>query len=58
MKNIDEFVDLVFVINRLTKEGLESEKGSPSYIQSKKSNYKKCCRAPKYHPTISYFFDK
>jgi len=33
MKNIDEFVDLVFVINRLTKEGLESEKGSPSYIQ-------------------------
>lgn len=33
MKNIDEFVDLVFVMNRLTKEGLENEKGSPSYIQ-------------------------
>ncbi len=33
MKDIDEFVDLVFVINRLTKEGLENEKGSPSYIQ-------------------------
>lgn len=33
MNDIDEFIDLIFVINRLTKEGLENEKGSPSYIQ-------------------------
>jgi len=33
MTNIDKLVDLVFTMNRLTKDGLENEKGFPSYIQ-------------------------
>lgn len=33
MKDIDELINLVFTMNRLTKEGLEGEKGTPSYIQ-------------------------
>lgn len=33
MDNIDELIELVFTMNRLTKEGMEHEKGSPSYIQ-------------------------
>lgn len=33
MNDIDELIELVFTMNRLTKEGMEHEKGSPSYIQ-------------------------
>lgn len=33
MDNIDELIELVFTMNRLTKEGMEHEKSSPSYIQ-------------------------
>src|SRR5680860_859478 len=33
MTDIDELIDLEFTMNRLTKEGMEHENGSPSYIQ-------------------------
>jgi len=33
MTDIDELIDLVFIMNRLTKEGMEHGKGSLSYIQ-------------------------
>jgi DNA-binding MarR family transcriptional regulator len=33
MNNINKLIELIFIINRLTKEGMEHEKGSPSYIQ-------------------------
>lgn len=33
MNDVDELIELVFTMNRLTKDGMENEKGSPSYIQ-------------------------
>lgn len=33
MEDLDELINLVFAMNRLTKEGLENEKGTLSYIQ-------------------------
>lgn len=33
MTDLDELIELVFTMNRLTKEGMEHEKSSPSYIQ-------------------------
>jgi len=33
MNDVDELIELIFTMNRLTKEGMEHEKGAPSYIQ-------------------------
>lgn len=33
MNNVNELIELIFTMNRLTKDGMENEKGSPSYIQ-------------------------
>lgn len=33
MNDINELIELIFTMNRLTKDGMENEKGYPSYIQ-------------------------